>query len=88
MIRAGEAMSEKEKAQFIVRAVMSEYLILMGGALLLYGAQQRWPRSTSLIAYLGGGALAVLCILNFIYVLRTTPGTSAPVSSSAGEGEP
>ena len=63
---------DNEKTRFIVRAAMTEYMILMGGALLIYLALQLWPRASGLIALVGGLSLALICVLNFVLVLRTS----------------
>lgn len=66
-------MSTEEKNRFIVRAAMTEYMTLMAGTVLIYLAVQLWPRATYVIAILGGLALAIACVFNFLLILRTTP---------------
>jgi hypothetical protein len=61
-----------EKTRFIVRAVMTEYMIVMIGAVLIYLALHLWPRATGLIAVAGGVSVAGLCVANFILILRTS----------------
>ena len=65
-------MPNEEKTRFIVRAAMTEYMILMMGALLLYLALQLWPGASVPIAFIGGFMLAVACVLNFVVILRTS----------------
>ena len=61
-----------DKSRFIVRAVMTEYMILMAGALVLYLTLEAWPHATGWIAGVGGILVATGCVANFFYVLRTS----------------
>ena len=65
-------MPKDAKVRFIIRAAMTEYMILMFGALLLYLAVQMWPKAVYPISFIGGISLAAACVLNFLLVLRTS----------------
>lgn len=65
-------MLKDEKTRFIVRAAMTEYMILMFGALLIYLAVQAWPGAIYPIALIGGVGVAVACVVNFCLICRTS----------------
>jgi hypothetical protein len=69
-----------DRTQWIVRAAMTEYMILMAGALALYAACEIWPHAIAPIALVGGLGLAALCIVNFLFFLRLS-GISTEDSS-------
>jgi hypothetical protein len=69
-----------EKTRLIVRAAMTEYMILMIGAILIYLALHIWPKATGFIAVVGGLSVATLCVANFILIFRTAP--LSPASSA------
>ena len=73
-------MPNDVKTRFIVRAAMTEYMILMFGALVIYWAVQTWPKATYPIALVGGVSVAVVCVVNFCLVYRTSSLTSSPLS--------
>jgi hypothetical protein len=77
----GCKMPKDAKTRFIVRAAMTEYMILMMGAALIYLAVQAWPKAVYSIALIGGFTLAVACVVNFCLVLRTSELPTAPLSS-------
>jgi len=58
------------RTRLVVQLAMTEYMILMMGELLLYGAQLLWPRYLAWIALVGGAAVGGSCIANFIYITR------------------
>ena len=60
------------KTRLIVRAAMTEYMILMSGAIILYAALQAWPHSTLIVSITGGLAIAALCVVNFFLVMRNS----------------
>jgi hypothetical protein len=75
-----------EKTRLIVRVVMTEYMILMGGALLLYLAELVWPHDLVSIGWIGGSLLAMACAVNVSYLLRTDAnGTDARVNYPSDE---
>ncbi|MBW3622910.1 MAG: hypothetical protein KY468_05805 [Armatimonadetes bacterium] len=78
-------MPHDVKTRFIIRAAMTEYMILMIGAVLLYLAVQAWPHATLAIALVGGLALAIACVLNFCLVYRTS---SLPTSTLSAQDTP
>jgi hypothetical protein len=69
----GRGAGMDEKTRFIVRAVMTEYMILMIGAILIYLALHVWPKATGLISAVGALSVASLCVGNFVLILRTSP---------------
>lgn len=69
------------KTRFIVRAAMMEYMVLMAGALMMYGALQIWPHAVGVIVLTGGVLIALLCVANLYLILRTS---SLPLQSREG----
>jgi hypothetical protein len=64
-----------EKTKLVVQIAMTEYMILMAGALLLYLAQALWPHALGVIALVGGLSVGGCCIGNFWYILRMHEAT-------------